>query len=131
MIGPLILYFLYITIKPDLIESKMYKPSPPQPKKKSPQNACIMFFENKDAEFINIARTVCDTDIVPSPPVKFPKTNDLQTAYKLTPPISTKFFSLHQFVSNLDLNLFLKNPDILPCKCNNSSLIDGQHKHIM
>ena len=38
----------------DLIESKIYKPLPPKPKKKSPQNVCSIFFENKGVEFINI-----------------------------------------------------------------------------
>ena len=51
--------------------------------------------------------------------------------YKLTPPISTKFFNFNKFVNNLDLDLFLTNPDSLPCKWNNSPFIDRYHKHIV
>ena len=51
--------------------------------------------------------------------------------YKLTPPISTKFFNFNKFVNNLDLDLFLTNPDSLPCKCNNSPFVDRYHKHIV
>ena len=51
--------------------------------------------------------------------------------YKLTPPISTKFFNFNKFVNNLDLDLFLTNPDSLPCKCNNSPFVDKYHKHIV
>ena len=52
-------------------------------------------------------------------------------AYKLTPPISTKFFNFNKFVNNVDLDLFLTNPDSLPCKCNNSHFVDKYHKHIV
>ena len=52
-------------------------------------------------------------------------------SYKLTAPISTKFFDFNKFVNNLDLDLFLTNPDSLPCKCNNSPFADRYHKHIV
>ena len=51
--------------------------------------------------------------------------------YKLTPPISTKVFNFNKFVNKLDLNLFLTNPDSLPCKCNNSLFVDRYRKHIV
>ena len=92
---------------------------------------CSIFFENKGVEFINIARILRDPDIVkslPSSSVKFPIP---MVTYKLTPPISTKFFNFNKFVNNLDLDLFLTNPDSLPCKCNNSPFVDKYHKHIV
>ena len=52
-------------------------------------------------------------------------------AYKLTPPISTKFFNFNKFVNNVDFDLFLTNPDNLPCKCNNSPFVNRYHKHIV
>ena len=103
----------------DLIEFKIYKPSAPKSKKKPLQNVCKIFFENKGVEFINIAHILRDPDIVkslPSSSVKFPMA---MVTYKLTPPISTKFFNFNKFVNNLDLDLFLANPDSLPCKCKN------------
>ena len=51
--------------------------------------------------------------------------------YKLTPAISAKSFDFNKFVNNLDLDLFLTNPDSLPCKCNNSPFVDRYHKHIV
>ena len=51
--------------------------------------------------------------------------------YNLTPPISTKFFNFNKFVNNLDLDLFLRNPDSLPCKRNNSPFADRHHKDIV
>ena len=51
--------------------------------------------------------------------------------YKLTPPISTKFFHFNKFVNNLDLDLFLTNPDSLLFKCNNFPFADRHHKYIV
>ena len=71
------------------------------------------FFENKGVEFINIARILHGPDTVKSLPslsVKFPIS---MVTYKLTPPISTKFFNFNKFVHNLDLDLFLTHPDSL------------------
>ena len=115
----------------DLIESKIYKSLTPKSKNKPPKNVRSIFFENKGVEFINIARILRDPDIVkslPSSSVKFPIP---MVTYKLTPPISTKFFSFNMFVDNLDLDLFLTNPDSLPCKCNNFPFVDRYHKHIV
>ena len=92
---------------------------------------CSIFFENKGVEFINIARILCDPDIVkslPSSSLKFPIP---MVTYKLTSPISNKFFNFNNFVNNLDLDLFLTNPDSLPCKCNNFPFVDRYHKHIV
>ena len=115
----------------DLIESKICKSLTPKSKKKPPKNVCSIFFENKGVEFINIARILRDLDIVkplPSSSVKFPIP---MVTYKLTPRISTKFFNFNKFVNNLELDLFLTNPNSLPCKCNNSPFVDKYHKYIV
>ena len=59
-------------------------------------------------EFINIIRILRDPDIVKSlglSSVKFPIP---MVTYKLTSPISTKFFNFNKLVNNLDLDLFLQ-----------------------
>ena len=114
------IYFLYNHQAIDLIESKIYKPLTPKSKKKPPKKVCSIFFENKGVEFINIARILRDPDIVnslPSSSVKF-----------LIPMVTYKLYLLSfsisiSFINDLDLDLFLTNPDSLPCKCNN-------HKHL-
>ena len=53
---------------------------------------CSISFQNKGAEFINIARILREPDIVkslPSSSVKFPLP---MVTYKLIPPISTKLY---------------------------------------
>ena len=92
---------------------------------------CSIIFENKGVQFINIAPILRDPDIIkslPSSSVKFPMP---LVTYKLTPPLPTKFFNFNKFVNDLDLDLFLTNLDSLPCKCNNSPLVDRYHKHIV
>ena len=127
--SPSFIFSIYYHQVIDLIESKIYKPLVPNSKKKPPQNLYIIFFENKGVKFINVAHILRDPDVVkslPSSSVKFPMP---MVTYKHTPPISAKFFKFKMFVNNLDLDLFLINPDSLPCKCNNSPLADGPHKH--
>ena len=113
----------------DLIGSKINKPLTPKSKKKPLQNVCSIFFEDKGVEFINIARILRDLDIVESlssSSVKFPMP---MVTDKVTPPISTQFFDFNKFVNNLVLDLFLTNPDILSCKCNNSPFADRYQKN--
>ena len=91
---------------------------------------CGIFFEDKGVESINITRILRDPDLVKSLPssIKFPM---LMVTYKLTPPISTNFFNFSKFVNNLDLVIFLTNPDSRSCKCNNCLLVDRYRKHIV
>ena len=114
----------------DLIESKIYKTLSLKPKRKPPQNVCRILFENKGVEFINKARTLRDLDIVKSLPSSSAKFTMPMVTYKLSPPISSKFLNFNKFPNNLDLDLFLTNPDSLPCKCNNSPFADRNHKQV-
>ena len=89
---------------------------------------CAVYF---GVESINIARILRDPYIfkpLPSSSVKFPMP---MVTYKLIPPISTTFFNFNKFFNNLDLDLFLTNPDSLPYKCNKSSFVDRYHKNIV
>ena len=117
---PDLIFSIYYHQAIDLIESKLDKPLTSKSKKKPPKNVCSTFFENKGVEFINIARILRDPDIVMSLLSSSVKFSIPMVTYKLTPHISTKFFNFNKFVNNLDLDLFLTNPDSLACKCNNS-----------
>ena len=81
-------------------------------------------------KFINVARILCEPDLVDfflSSSVKFLLP---MATYNLTTAKSTKFFNLNRFVDNLYLDLFLTNPDILPWKCNNSLFDKRHHKYV-
>ena len=51
--------------------------------------------------------------------------------YELGSPLSAKIFNFNNFVNNLAVDDFLKDPNILPCKCENSSFTDKHHGHIV
>ena len=101
---PYIMFSIYYHQAIDLIESKTYKPFASNSKKKPSQNVCSILFKNNDVEFINIACILRDSDIVNSLPAISVKFYMPMPTYKLTPPISTKFFNFNKVVNNLDLN---------------------------
>ena len=68
---------------------------------------CSIFFENKGAEFINIARILQDPDTVKSLPSSLVKFPVAMVTY------ATTFFNFNEFVNNLDLDLSLTNADSL------------------
>ena len=72
--SPDFIFFIFYHQAKDLIKSKIYKPLTPKSKNKPSENVCCRFFENKDVEFINVARILRKPDIVkplPSSSVKF------------------------------------------------------------
>ena len=117
--SPLSSYKQYFLQCIDIIECKLYKPISPKRKKKSPENVCSIFFDNKGVEFINMARILRNPDIVSSIP-KTPKPfSTPMVTYKLDAPTSCKIFNFNKFVNSLDIDEFLANPNILPCECDN------------
>ena len=125
------IFSIYYHQAADLIECKINKSLPPKLKKKPPQNVCSIFFENRGVEFMNIACILFDLDIVKSLPSSSVKFSMPMLTYKLIPPTSTKFFNFNTSFNNLDLDLFLTNPDSVPSKSNNSPFADTHHKHIV
>ena len=114
----------------DIIESKLYKPLSPKLKKKPPENICSILFDNKGVELINIAHILGHPEISSALPTSIEFSIPMVT-YKLGLPLSTKIFNFNHFVNTLDLDEFLLNPDILPCKCINSPFADKYHKHVV
>ena len=51
--------------------------------------------------------------------------------YKLDETIHSELFNYTNFVKNLNLNDFVKDPTILPCKCVDSVFKDPFHEHII
>ena len=99
-------------------------------KKKPAENICSIFFDNKGVELINIARILRDAEISSALPtsIEFPTP---MVTYKLGLPLSTKIFNFNHFVNTLDLDELLFNPDILPCKCINSTFAYKYHKNVV
>ena len=115
----------------DIIECKLYKPTPPRNIRKSPDNICHIFFANKGLELLNLPRILHDpslSDFLPLIPCKF----EIPTVvYKLCDPIGSKIFNFNKFVDEIDLNEVLHDITSLPCGCTDSPFADPRHQHIV
>ena len=114
----------------DIIESKIYKPPINKPKRKPPSNICKIHFDNKGIEYINVSRIFHEQSVKSALPnhINF----DTPTVvYNLESPIYSKIFNFNKFVSQLDINEFLKDNSILPCNCAGSRFKDPHHQHIL
>ena len=118
----------------DIITAKLYKePKNTERKNNDPNNTVKLTFLNKGFEHINLSKLLH----TPSLSKEFPSlaTNVDYTApsvsYSLTPTIRSHIFNYKQFVDELDLKKFLKNPNILPCSCTDSPYVDKFHKHVV
>ena len=115
----------------DIIESKLYKVPKDKKNRDPPSNVCKVFFDNKGVEMINLPRILNDQsllDFLPSLPNKF---EIPMVCYKLHEPIANKKFNFNNFVSSLDVNLFLNDHTSLPCNCEHSLFKDNHHNHIV
>ena len=100
MTVPLIAYFLFFIYHDqaiDLIESIIYKPLPPKPKKKPHENVRSISFEKNVGEFLNIARILRGPKIVKSLPTSSAKCPIAMVIYRLNPTSSPKSISLWKF----------------------------------
>ena len=122
------LYDQYYLQALDIIESKLYNPKITDKPKKSPENICSIYFHNKGVEMINLANILRTAEIKSSLP--FPEFDFPLITYSLSNPISHKIFNFHDFVSDLDIDKYLEDPDTIPCKCEHSKFADQHHKHI-
>ena len=115
----------------DAIESKLYKPPKNKSKKKAPENICSIFFDNKAVEMINIGNILSNGSLkihLNSCNKNFPRP---MITYSLHKTISSKIFNFKQFVSDLDVHEFVRNPSSIPCNCEGSEFSDKHHKHIV
>ena len=100
------------------MESKIFKPSISETKRKAPSNISIQRF---------------GTHFFHDPPVKafLPsdiKFDDPTVAYSLANPIRYKMFDFNKLVSNLDVKSFLQDNTILSCNCPGSAFINKDHR---
>ena len=115
----------------DLIESKLYKPVKETKKKKNHDNICSVYFHNKGVELLRLAQILHNRSLIDRIPKCAESFTTPLITYKLQAPISSKIFNFNKFVSTLDLNAFVKNPNMLPCNCKDSKFKDAYHQHII
>jgi hypothetical protein len=121
----------YLAIN-DIIVFKLYYVEPIAKLKRKPNTVITIPFLNKGVEMINLPE-IFHAPVLSS---SFPKeAKDSYVAptvvYKLDETIHSELFNYTNFVKNLNLNDFVKDPTTLPCKCTDSVFKDPFHEHII
>ena len=121
----------YLAIN-DIIVYKLYYVEPVTQLKRKHNTVFTIPFLNKGVEMINLPE-IFHAPVLSS---SFPKeAKDSYVAptvvYKLDETIHSELFNYTNFVKNLNLNDFVKDPNILPCKCVDSVFKDPFHEHII
>ena len=115
----------------DSIKSKLYKPVVEKVKRKPPENICHVTFSNKAVEQINIA-AIFNTQTVKSTLTDICDEFETPTVvYDLKNTIRSKIFNFNKFVSSIDVDEFLRNPESIPCERAGSNFLDKHHGHIL
>ena len=111
----------------DIIETKLYRPEKPKPKKQIPKSILKILFDNKSLDFINLQRIINLDDVVSTFPKKMKDMNPV-IVYTLKPSIRSKIFNYKEFISNITV---YDSVATYPCFCNGSPFVDGDHGHIV
>ena len=106
-------------------------PKPIKPKKLPPKNILNINFTNKANDFIDISKILRHPDVKNLIPDSADAKDLPMVVYNLTKPIRSKIFNHKKFVQELDIDIFLANPGIYPCTCNESDYKDRNHHHVI
>lgn len=96
----------------------------------------ISFHQLTDALYIlivkrlNLPRLLHDNSLKNSIPVIATDFDIPTVVYKFSQTTGTKIFNFDTFGHDLDVDKFLADPTILPCKCSNFPFIDNHHGHM-
>ena len=125
----------WITMALDIIDTQLYVPIPPKPKRKRPKFQLKLCFNNKSFDFINLAKILRDREVkeIVHRTDGFEEDDIPSIVFSLNEPIRSKIFNYSKFVSSLDIDLAFNNINSVPCHCPqyNPAHIDTFHKHII
>ena len=130
-------WYLYII---DIIDTKLFKPSPVPPKKSAPANVCTIRFVNKGMEEIKISQIIRHSDSIKSLPESL-QNEELspKVVMKLDCPIRNKIMNYEQTVRSIQhmtegeisLTINSESNSLFPCSCSESVYCDPHHGHIV
>ena len=126
-------YLVWYSMVLDIIESKLFI-EPNQPKKRTiPKYRCHLKFVNKTLDFINLPSILRNPEVLNNCPLNITPSDIPMVVYSLEQPVRSKIFNYHQFVKDLDLNEFVKDPNSINCSCSHfdSAFTNNDHGHII
>ena len=112
----------------DIINSKFYKPVQRE-EKVFQKNVCVIFYENKGLDDIDLSRLLKSPDvIVELPHALRTEENQPRITYKLGPSIRNKIFNYKETVESI---YFDNTNEVSICECHNSPFRDADHNHVL
>ena len=124
---------MWLKLVIDLIETKLYRKVKDKVKRKAPKYRLNLIFTSKAYDFINLPKILRSEAVANNIPPDVKEDEIPMVVYKLAPPIRSTIFNYTKFVSSLNLQEFVNNPDTIPCRCNqfDAKFINDHHQHIL
>ena len=126
-------YEIYYHFIIDVIDTKLYRYKKESPKKSPPKNVCVVNFDNKALEAINLSKIFRHQDVISVLPEDLQGDDNIPVVtYKLGGTIRNKILNYKDAVESIyvdDEVSFSLNTTL--CECQNSPFCDPHHKHII
>ena len=114
----------------DIIDTKLFK-VPIEKVKNIPRNVCVVYYENKGLDDINLSKILnCQEVLINLPKEMEAKENNPIITYRLSSTIRNKIFNYKQTLESLNININ-GEINIPPCECQTSNLCDNNLGHII
>ena len=116
-----------------MIETKLYKPIPPKPKRKRAKFRLNLIFWDKAFDLINLSSILKQESCRQLFPASLKEEDHPMVVYSLKDTIRSNIFNYNKFVSSLDFDSILADINSVPCFCHNfnTRFIDQHHKHVL
>ena len=126
-------YSIWFKMTLDVIETKIYKPPPEKSKKKLPKYRINICFVNKAMDFINLPQIIRSKISKENMPNILTDDDIPMVVYSLSQPIRSRILNYKKFVSELNLDRFLEDENIIQCHCSKypSEFVNDDRGHIL
>ena len=126
-------YINYYHFIVDIIDTKLYHKRKLTTKKSPPKHICVVKYDNKALEAINLSKILHFPDVISALPSDLQSEDHIPVVtYKLGGTIRNKILNYKDTVESIyvdDEVSFIR--DTTPCDCESSTFCDPHHKHII
>ena len=117
----------------DIIETKLFREPKVIIKKSIPKYRGSLTSKSKTFDFVNLPKVLRSKEVCNNLQSNFDISDIPMVVYYLSPSIRSTFFNYKQFVLHLNIDEFLKDPNLIKCCCNkyDNSFINNHYVHII
>ena len=126
-------YINYYHFIVDIIDTKLYHKRKLTTKKSPPKHVCVVKFDNKALEAINLSKILHFPDVISALPSDLQSEDHIPVVtYKLGGTIRNKILNYKDTVESIYVDDEVSfTRDTTPCECESSTFCDPHHKHII